>query len=501
VITKKGRDLQGFDISATAGSFDNYQGRLSYGKRFGNGLEILVSGTYSDSNGDDRLYYQEFDDPATNNGFAENVDDEDVNNFLAKLSFGDFLLEGAYVNREKGIPTGSYDTVFNDPGTRTWDKHAYLDLKYQHLIDNTIELTARLFYDHYEYDGNWVYDYSEEGDLSDFDIFYDMAHGDWWGSEVLVTRPLFEQHKLTLGAEYRGNLRQYQKQWDAYDVYQDDEKDDYTWALFVQDEYRIFDNLILNLGIRYDEFETVGSTTNPRAALLYSPFASTHLKLLYGTAFRAPNAYELYYHDGGLTQKSAGDLDSENIETFEFVVEQELTKHIRAGASIFHNDIEDLITLTTDINDDLLVFRNLDDSTATGGELQLEGRWDNGWAGSISYSYQYAENKSTNERLVNSPLNMVKCNVMIPLLEDKLMAALEAQYESGRKTLSDDQTDNVFLTNLTLLSRNVIKGVTLSASIYNLFDQNYAYPASEEHSQDSIEQDGRTFRIKLDYSF
>ncbi len=81
MITKKGRDLQGFDISATAGSFDNYQGRLSYGKRFGNGLEILVSGTYSDSNGDDRLYYQEFDDPATNNGFAENVDDEDVNNF------------------------------------------------------------------------------------------------------------------------------------------------------------------------------------------------------------------------------------------------------------------------------------------------------------------------------------------------------------------------------------------------------------------------------------
>lgn len=115
MITKKGRDLQGFEVSAAAGSFDGYQGRLSYGKRFDNGFEMLVSSTYYDSNGDDRLYYQEFDDPATNNGIAENVDDENVQNLLAKLSFGDFIMEGAYVNREKGIPTASYDTVFNDP--------------------------------------------------------------------------------------------------------------------------------------------------------------------------------------------------------------------------------------------------------------------------------------------------------------------------------------------------------------------------------------------------
>jgi outer membrane receptor for ferrienterochelin and colicin len=500
VITKKGRDLQGFEVSGSASTFDSYQGRLSYGQRFDNGFEVLVSGTYYDSKGDD-LYYQEFDDPITNNGIAENVDDENVQNLFAKLSFGDFIMEGAYVNREKGIPTASYDTIFNDSRTRSWEKHTYLDLKYQHLTDSGIELTGRLYYDNYQYDGDWVYDYSDEGDLSDIIVYYDMADGEWWGTEVLVTRPLFEHHKLTLGAEYRDSLQQHQKEWDVYEVYLDEKADDYTYAFFLQDEYKILDDLILNLGLRYDYFDTVGSTTNPRAALIYSPYTSTNLKLLYGTAFRAPNAYELYYHDGDITQKLSHDLESEDIETFEFIVEQELTDNIRAVASIYHNEIEDLIALTTDPTDDLLVFSNLGEAKATGGELQFEGRWDNGWAGSISYSYQYAENKSTGEQLVNSPLNMVKCNVMIPLLEDKLMAAFEAQYESGRKTLDDDKTDDIFLTNLTLLSRNVIKGVTLSASIYNLFDQDYAYPGSEEHYQDSIEQDGRTFRIKLDYAF
>lgn len=500
VISKKGRDLQGFEVSIAAGSFDSYQGRLSYGQRFDNGFEMLVSGTYYDSGGD-ALYYQEYDDSISNNGIAENADDENVQNLFAKLSFGDFVLEGAYVDREKGIPTAPWDSVFNDPRTRTWEKHTYLDLKFQHLVDNSVELTARLYYDDYQYDGDWLYDYSEAGDLSDITIFYETAEGRWWGAEVLATRSLFEQHKVTLGTEYRDSLRQHQQEHDAYETYLDVDNDDYTWALFLQDEIKILNNLIFNIGVRYDYFNTVGSSTNPRATLIYSPYSSTNLKLLYGTAFRAPNTYELSYHDGDITHKAAGNLNSETIETVEFIVEQTLTQNIQALVSIYHNEIEDLISLTTDPADDLLVFTNQGDAKATGGELQFEGRWDNGWAGSISYSYQYAEDKSNGERMVNSPLNMVKANIMIPLLEDKLMAALEAQYESGRKTLGDAKTDDIFLTNLTFVSRDIIKGMTLSASIYNLFDQNYSYPGSEEHSQDSIEQDGRIFRIKLDYTF
>ncbi len=500
VITKKGRDLQGGEVSGAAGSFDRYQGRLSYGKRFANGFELLISATYHDSNGDD-LYFEAFDDPASNHGIAAGADDENFQNIFGKLSFGDVTLEGAYVNREKGVPTAPYDTVFNDSGTRTWDKHSYLDLKYEHLTESSIELTGRLYYDQYQYDGDWICDYSEEGDLSDLQKFSDWAMGRWWGAEASATLSLLEGHKLTFGAELRDSLRQEQEEWDAYELYLDSKSNDFTWAFFLQDEYRILTNLFLNLGVRYDYFDTVGSTTNPRIALIYTPFSRTNLKLLYGTAFRAPNAYELYYHDGDITQKLADNLVPETIETFEVIVEQKLTENTRAVFSAYHNKIKDLLGLTTDPADELLVFENLGKAEAMGGEFQIEGRWDNGWAGSVSYSYQNAKNKSTGERMVNSPLNMAKANVMIPLLENKLMAGLEVQYESGRKTLNENKTDDFFLTNLTFLSKDVITGVTLSVSIYNLFDRKYAYPASEEHYQDTIDQDGRTFRIKLDYLF
>jgi iron complex outermembrane receptor protein len=41
--------------------------------------------------------------------------------------------------------------------------------------------------------------------------------------------------------------------------------------------------------------------------------------------------------------------------------------------------------------------------------------------------------------------------------------------------------------------------VTLSGSIRNLFDRAYADPGSAEHRQNVIPQDGRSFRIGLEW--
>ena len=64
-------------------------------------------------------------------------------------------------------------------------------------------------------------------------------------------------------------------------------------------------------------------------ALIYNPLPATTLKLLYGQAYRAPNAYELYYQDGGRTIEAPEHLDPETIQTWEFVAEQEIAKKLR----------------------------------------------------------------------------------------------------------------------------------------------------------------------------
>ncbi|MBL3529563.1 MAG: hypothetical protein JMN29_18010, partial [gamma proteobacterium endosymbiont of Lamellibrachia anaximandri] len=70
----------------------SYQGRISYGERFDNGFEMLISASGYDSDGNGQLYYAEFDDPASNNGIAENADDATNRNLFAKLSYDDFTL-------------------------------------------------------------------------------------------------------------------------------------------------------------------------------------------------------------------------------------------------------------------------------------------------------------------------------------------------------------------------------------------------------------------------
>jgi iron complex outermembrane receptor protein len=78
---------------------------------------------------------------------------------------------------------------------------------------------------------------------------------------------------------------------------------------------------------------------------------------------------------------------------------------------------------------------------------------------------------------------------------------VEEQYTSRKSTLSGAMTRDFFVTNVTLFSRNLLENLELSASIYNLFNSGYSVPAGGEHLQNSIEQDGRNFRVKATWLF
>ena len=63
-----------------------------------------------------------------------------------------------------------------------------------------------------------------------------------------------------------------------------------AWAL--DSNGTIMPKLILSAGVRYDHYTQFGGTANPRLGLIYHVAQPTTLKLLYGTAFRAPEPFE-----------------------------------------------------------------------------------------------------------------------------------------------------------------------------------------------------------------
>ena len=169
-------------------------------------------------------------------------------------------------------------------------------------------------------------------------VYKDSGLGQIWGGELKLTKHLFDRHTLTLGGAYQDNFRQHQKSYSEspYLFNFDDERTSRIWALYLQDEFVILKNLILNAGVRHDQYSTFGGTTNPRIALIYNPFEKTVLKLLYGRAFRAPNVYELYYQ--GAESKVNPDLNPETIQTYELIWEQYLGIHLRGSASAFYRN-------------------------------------------------------------------------------------------------------------------------------------------------------------------
>ena len=494
VVTKRAGDVAGGALAATVGSFESYGGRVSYGRSSEKGVNMLLSASYAEAAGRDRLYFREFDDPSTNNGVVEKADDSGYRKFLASLSRGTFSLQAAHVTREKAVPTGAYSTRFNDERFRTTDQVTLSSLGYTRASRHGVSIDARVHAGRYHYLGEYPYD-------AGLPTSRDDSWGEWWGADLDLSQSLFGNHLVTAGVEYRDNYRQDQRNYDPepYLVWVDEERSSRRVGAFVQDEARLFRNLILYGGVRFDWYQTFGTATSPRVGAIYLPNDATTLKVLFGRAFRAPNAYESHY--GGELYKTNPSLQPEEIETLEVVAERLIGQSLRVTAAGFRNRITDLISLTEDTTDSRLVFRNAEGIDSEGLELGLDANRGHGMSGRLSYALQRSRDHDTGLILTNSPRHMAKLELSGVLPGTGISAGLDTYVMSSRRTLAGERAKGHGVTNLTFIAPKLLGRFAVTASIYNLLDARYGDPGSEEHAQDVIEQDGRTFRVKASIQF
>jgi outer membrane receptor protein involved in Fe transport len=486
VVTRAGSRLAGTEVATTAASFGTYSGRASYGHTFTNGLDLLASGTYSDGKGRN-LYYPEFNAPLTNNGDATGVDHEGFHKLLVTASKGDFSFQASDVSREKNLPTGSFATTFNDKRTRTTDGLTLASLSFDRALLDGASFSTRLNAGRYAYLGEYAY--------SAFPPNQDQVLGEWWGLDVDAARKLGSRQYLTLGAEYRDNFRQVLKNFDPqpYVLYSDVRTSSARWGVFAQDEIRLADPLVLSAAVRVDQDET-RFVTSPRAALIYTPNPATTFKLLAGRAFRAPNEYELEFKN--FQYKANPLLKSEHIETLELIAQRFIGGDVQVSASAFRNRLTDLTSQHLDPADSLFVFENKGEIRSKGLELGLGVNRGHGISGQLFYSVQHTYERVSDADLTNSPGQMVQAQVRAPILGTGATAAVDAQYMSARRTLAGNLAGSHVLTNFTLFAPRSFGRFDLSASIYNVFGIQYGDPVPDGFVQDTIQQDGRSFRVR-----
>jgi outer membrane receptor for ferrienterochelin and colicins len=501
VITRSGKDLKGGELSASGGSNDAWYGRATGGGKLSSGADLLFSGSYRDSAGQQRLSFPEY--AATNGGIAQGIDGENSWDLLTKVTWKDLSLLLLHQDRSKAIPTASYYSIFNDPGEKTSDTHTMAGLTYAGH-GGWADLNARLTYNRYQYGGDYP-----QGDAGARSLSRDHTVAEWIGSDLFASKSL-GPHFLIIGMEHRFQFTELQQNSQVSPTplpVLDDHHHSIVQGYYLQDEYHIVKNLILNAGLRYDHYDSFGGTTNPRAALIWKPLDATVLRLSYGEAFRAPNAFEQYYGDG-ISQKGNQHLKPEKARTVELNWDQFIGDNIKTTATLYLSHFDDLLQQVVDPTDGQAVFMNQNRLESKGLELQAEGKWENGYSALVSYCYQETKNPdAAGEVAVNSPRILAKGSFTAPLPLEKSSATLEMLYASARLNANREEVAGAAIFNLTLLNREFLKGLDLSASIYNLLDTRYSVPSGPEQfnslneSLRAIPQDGISFRIKATYRF
>ena len=494
VITRTGAAIDGASVSYEMGSNGTQQVRGMVGDRLANGLDYSVSSTIEQSDGVSSLYFPEFDAPETNFGVAENLDGQHFGQHYGRVGFGNFTFTGAYGRRRKDVPTASFGTLFNEQIERqnTTDRHTLLDLEYARSVGQT-RFSIRGSYDRFTYDGYYPFD------GTDVDRRVLMGHsevvGSRWTVGARVVRPLPYRQALILGAEVIDNVQQnhssqfidpptplFETNWSSTQR-----------ALFVQDEIKFGQRVIVNAGLRYDSYDTFNRVT-PRTALIVMPSALQSFKYLYGRAFRTPNIYErntFYFGDSVTT------LTPESIDTHELVWEQYTGDWLRTSVSGYWYKADRLISLTEDENAFLgVTYVNEGEVRAKGLEFEAQMRLWRGAEGHMSYALQNATDQATGATLTNSPRQMAKARVSAPLFGPGSSVAVEVLGIGSLRTVGGNQLDASTTANLTVI-KPLGRSLELIGSIRNVFNLDYAVPASADHVQDAIPQNGRTFRVGL----
>lgn len=506
VVTNSAAELGGAAISYEGGTENSRRGSFRAGHRWRNNVELTLAGSYYQSDGRDRIYYPEFDERisdywgARNQGVAEDSDQEDAATFHARAKFHGFTLTGFVARRSKRVPTASFESAFNTQLQRTDEWRGYVDLQFDHRFQSGATLQARGYFDRYRYTGDYPYEYGEGDEPAELLLNRDEAFGDWVGTEWQATIPVAERHTLVVGAEFRQNLKQDQFNFDLADPadYLLDEKHrSRIAAVYAQGEIQLTRQLLLNAGVRYDDYMgSFGSTTNPRLGLIYTVSPATTVKALHGKAFRAPNSYERFYYN----REFSWMLQPERIETSELVVEHYFASVYRASVSIFNYSVSGLISQIED-GEGGFYFRNRDATDARGVEFEIEAKYESGLRSVLSYARQRTEDVESRLELSGSPRHLARFNLICPFGGGGTTAGFELEYQGAVQTIAQERVSSFLLGNFHLRSERLFRRTEVSLSVHNIFDKRYASPGAVDHVQMNLPQAGRSWRLKITRTF
>jgi len=269
----------------------------------------------------------------------------------------------------------------------------------------------------------------------------------------------------------------------------------------IQDEYKINEKLELTLGLRYDYYNDVGSTLNPRVALVWSARDDLTAKLIYGRAFRAPSFAELYNKNNPVALGSE-DVKPEIIDSTELSLEHQSSSNWHNSLSLYRYKITEYIRFNPkSLGSTVLEAQNTGEQTGYGLEYQTDYKINKDFSLLANYAYVHAkdENGKIEGLASHQAYAQINWNV-IPRLKFNNQLFYIGSKERGIADIRD-KTPSYTIVNSTLRYTFKEKNADIALSIYNLFDKQYVMPAPAGTIAGDYPMSGRSFSVQLQYRF
>lgn len=273
--------------------------------------------------------------------------------------------------------------------------------------------------------------------------------------------------------------------------------------VYAQDEWRVARDWTLTYGARLDHFSDAGTRVNPRASLVWNISPTLTTKFLYGRAFRPPTFLEVTPTQGsGAAARGNPSLDSETIDTLEFVLEKKW-HNASVSANVYRYFTDDLINLMP-LPDGSVTFINSEGTDGFG--LELEGRYKpfSRLELRASYALQRAWDKQTDKRLGITPQHQLYGSVTWRI-NDWWRTSFSTKYVASRRRGAGDPrkaVDDYVWSDLTLgFTPHRRPDIDFTIGVRNLFDVDAREPSADPAILNDLPLADRHIRAQLRVRF
>ncbi len=570
IITKQGGE-EPSEISLTQGTYDSVKpyGEVSYEK---DDFKAYLYGEYYATDGYDGTIESDF---ATNSPYLSSAApgkmSGDGSHLTAQtyITYKNLYLSGFFSKSDRNNSVGIASVLTDEDEVNAL--YAYGEIGCNLPIRDKGNLLLRTYYDFFDWDAKWEI-FPEETAEMDIHTGFPQNEGLYgnplmkysvFGGEITTDYEIYSGIQVVTGTmcEY---VRQYdvrhvanfnptgaslKADGETYDAFpykyfsggMTDISENGNWlkeadrtvtAIYGQGVFDLKELLSLEkgvkslsftAGIRYDKYDDIGSATNPRFGLVYSPTESLYFKVLYGKAFRAPAFIDMYaLNNPGAVGNE--DLSSEKIRNAEFLMGYHFTNNIRGSITCYDLRLDDLIQIDTAAR----LYKNIGSMKSRGVEAELKAVFDKDKYAYCNLTWQDVKNTtnmtvasdggqvytqadfdpgSIPDIIANIGVNYgisehVIANVSLNYIGERKRSE-EKKWDGEKLTKGDlrEPSEDCTLVNDSLTFRNFYKSMEIQLSGFNLFDADYRIPDPEASLVNDMPRPGRTFTGRISYSF